>query len=80
MLLLREIVNGKLGAVLEGANFLFNTSQFWNDVVAIGGRKSAEWHGLRRMKGQPAQQTTYSVSAVPIVVKDMAIIDSTRKA
>lgn len=78
--LIREIVNGKLGAVVTGGGVLFNTSELWSNVTAIGGTSSAEWLGVRRTKGQPAQETAHSVSAVPIVVKDIAMIDIMRKA
>jgi TldD protein len=79
-LLLREIVNGKPGAILLGANFMFNTSQLWNDVIALGGPSSARNYGMLRKKGQPEQSIRHSVSAVPIAVKEVAIFDNTRKA
>ncbi len=79
-MVLREIVDGKRGALLNGANFLFNTSQLWSDVIALGGHSSAAPYAMRRIKGQPAQENRHSVSAVPMTVKDVAIFDNTRKA
>ncbi len=78
--LIREIVNGKLGAIITGGGFLFNTSELWKKVSGLGGEKSATWYGKSRTKGQPVQSVSHSVSAVPMRVKDIAIIDITRRA
>ena len=76
----REIVNGKVGAVIAGGAILFNTSELWNNVTGIGGASGVEWLGCRRRKGQPEQNTQHSVSAVPMAVKELAIVDEQRKA
>lgn len=76
---MREIVNGKLGAFIDGASFLFDSAQLWKTLEAIGGHKSADVIPSSSLKGEPAQRVSYSVSAVPGVFKDMAIIDARRK-
>lgn len=76
----REVTNGKLGAIIDGAGYLFDSAQLWKTLQVLGGAASAESSPAGGVKGQPAQASSYTVSAVPSVFKDMAIIDVRRKA
>ncbi len=77
---LREIVNGKLGDALLGGGILFSSHELWNNVTAIGGLQStAVVEGTSR-KGQPQQECAYSISAVPMVVKNVSVVDVKRRA
>ena len=76
-----EIVNGKLkGWVRESGGILFSTNELWKNVTNIGGSGSVEWSGHKRVKGQPEQTLYHSVAAVPMTVKNVAVIDVTRRA
>jgi TldD protein len=81
-----EVKGGKRVARLMGGHsgigVLFRSPEFWKNVLALGGPESAEFVGLigRSQKGEPAQSTDYSVSVVPAVVKQLAVIDPTKKA
>lgn len=71
---MREIVQGKLGASLVGAKISFNTTEFWNSVIALGGPSSVERAAAQNTKGQPAQVLWHTVEAVPMAVKNVAVI------
>jgi hypothetical protein len=75
---LREIVNGKLGAVVDGAACMFSSTQLWKSLSAIGGPSSRTVVPCLMGKGQPGQFTWYSVSAVPGMLNSMTIVDSQR--
>jgi TldD protein len=76
----REIVNGKLGAVVDGVNFLFDAMKLWTTLSALGGPGSQEVVPAGERKGQPAQATSHSVAAVPGSLKDIIIVDARRKS
>ncbi len=75
----REIVNGKLGDRIIGSAVMLESSSWWKNLIAIGGKKSMESVAMRSIKGEPTQSVDYTVSAVPVVVKDVAVIDSIRR-
>lgn len=77
---MREIVNGKLGSFIDGGTFLFNTMELWKNVVALGGPASADMFPSARAKGDPTNDWEHSVRAVPVRVRDVTIIERTRKA
>ncbi len=77
---LREIVNGKLGDTLLGGGILFNSHELWNNVTAIGGPRSATVVEGNSRKGQPEQTCAYSISAVPMAVKNVSVVDVLRRA
>lgn len=78
--LIREIVNGKLGAIIVGAGYLFDSTQLWKNLHTIGGASSVEAIPCSERKGEPAQSLSHTTSAVPGVLKDMPIVDMRRKA
>lgn len=76
----REIVNGKLGQPWAISSFLFNSTELWKNVTEIGGTSSASTTPSGEYKGQPSQQSKYSISAVPMAVKNVSMVDSSRRA
>ncbi len=75
-----EVKNGKRVACIAGAGFLLRAPEFWNSLLAVGGPESVIRYGTGSGKGEPPQGVSYSVSVVPVVVKDLTIIDRMRKA
>ncbi len=75
-----EIKNGKRVAEIQGAGFLFRTPELWTALAAVGGSASLRRFGIEATKGQPEQTSTRSVTAPPIAIKELSIIDPTRKA
>ncbi len=83
-----EIKNGKRAARFSPrtTGMLFRTTEFWKNILGIGGASSAErigrgfiLNGDRIKKGMPEQYGRHSVTAVPVAVKDIAIIDRERR-
>jgi len=77
---MREIVHGKLGRYIRGGALAFRAPELWKNIVALGGPATQQIFGRFRGKGQPYQQTTHSISAVPAKIPQLGIIDATRKA
>ncbi len=84
-----EIKDGKRVARLASQpGVLFQTQELWKNLLAIGGRKSAYAYAtgfftLRSdllTKGQPEQNGCHSVTAFPIAVKDVSIVDQERRS
>ncbi len=75
-----EITKGKRTAIVAGVGMLFRSPEFWKSIKAIGGEASAERFPAAEEKGEPAQSTRRSITAVPALVKGLAIIDPRRKA
>ncbi len=63
---MREIRHGKLGPILVGAQLMFSSLEIWKALLEVGNQSSTEQFG--------------SMRAQPIRLKDMAIIDGTKKA
>lgn len=78
--MLREIVDGKLGAVLTGLSFLFTTTEFWKGVKALGGPQSRLSGAVSRSKMEPSQTTDFTVRAVPAKIANVNFIDPRRRA
>jgi TldD protein len=77
---IREIVNGRLGVVVTGLDFIFNTTQLLKNIQVIGGASSAEQMPAFDRKGQPVQQMSHSVRTVPAKITNVDFIDPRRKA
>ena len=75
-----EVKGGRPVARLVNAGMLFRATDFWRSVRAIGGAESAARIGIAAQKGEPPQERTHSVSAVPALVDGLTIIDPQRKA
>jgi TldD protein len=76
----REIVDGKLGAVITRAAFSFDTVELWKNVIEVGGKNGRKRVAMESTKGEPEQVTRHSVSAVPMAVTRVAVVDPQRKA
>ena len=74
-----EIKGGKLGRVVSGGAYLMRAPEFWKGVAALGGAGSAMRRGFDEAKGQPVQTTTHTVTAVPALVRGLAVIDVSRR-
>ncbi len=75
-----EVKDGKRVAELSDAAFLFRTAELWSALTAIGGRTSPRRFGMSSRKGQPFQWAYGSVTAPPIAIKELSVIDKKRKA
>jgi len=73
-----EIVNGTLGDAIVGAEYLYRSPDFWKNLVAVGGAESVRRIGIERTR--EGGTAAYTVAAVPIKVRDVAIADAMRKA
>jgi esterase/lipase superfamily enzyme len=74
------IKKGKKVARISGAGFLFRSPDLWTGLLALGGNSSAARFGASAEKGEPAQTTYHSVTAVPAAVRQLTLIDILRKA
>lgn len=70
-----RIRKGKLAEVISGGGFWFRAPELWQDLVAIGGEKSACWRGITNGKGQPRQETVHSVRGVAGHFKNVRVVD-----
>jgi TldD protein len=70
-----RIRKGKFAEVLSNGGFWFRSPDFWKDLVAVGGEKSAVSRGFTTEKGQPQQNTVHSVRAVAAHFKNVRVID-----
>ena len=92
---MHKITNGRVGPLLQGGAVLFDTLDLFKHVVAVGGASTTAvvshtpydpsfedlWAMLSgRWKGQPPQDTSYSVQAVAATITNQPIIDPSRKA
>ncbi len=75
-----KIKNGKRVSKLTGAGSIFRTSELWGNVIGLGGAASARRFGVTEQKGEPPQEGRHSVTAPPMLVKELTIIDLTKKA
>ncbi|HWZ59865.1 MAG TPA: TldD/PmbA family protein [Gemmatimonadaceae bacterium] len=75
-----EIKRGKRVAQLVGAGFLFRSSDLWKSLIAVGGDAHLRRYGIAAAKGEPPQTCYHSVTAPPVVVKGLTVIDPMRKA
>jgi TldD protein len=75
-----QIKGGKRVAILKNACILFNTSDLWKNITALGGPQSVQYVASSEMKGDPGQVTRHTLSAPPGVFKELPMIDGTRKA
>ncbi len=75
-----DIKKGKKAAILANVGILFRAPEFWKSVQALGDTASAQTVGVQARKGQPQQRSYHSISAVPMIIKDLNVIDFMRKA
>jgi TldD protein len=92
---LHKITHGRVGSRLQGGAVQFDTLDLFKHVVAVGGAATAavvshtpyDMSLLQMMalltghgKGQPPQDTSYSVQGVAATITNQPLIDPTRKA
>ncbi|HEY9480029.1 MAG TPA: metallopeptidase TldD-related protein, partial [Gemmatimonadaceae bacterium] len=75
-----EVKGGKRVARLNGAGFLFRSTDLWKALKALGGAESLRRFGHKASKGEPAQSTYHSVTAPPATFEQLTMIDVMRKA
>lgn len=75
-----QVKQGKRVAMLKNAAILFNTTDLWKKLTALGGAASVEHVSGSETKGEPSQRTFHTVSAVPAAFKDIAVVDMLKKA
>lgn len=60
---------------------MFRSPELWKNILALGGPRSLVTNLIgQSRKGEPSDMTKYSLAAVPMVVKQLAVIDPSRKA
>lgn len=69
-----EIVNGKLGATLEGGYLMFDASTVWKGLYALGGASSQVIGMGGSGKGQPPQSAPSSIAVVPGSLHGMILV------
>jgi len=75
---MREINNGVLGDFIINGGIQFRTPDLWKNVVALGGPESVRHIGnVLPHTTSPLWRNT--ISAVPVLLKDVPIIDYTRR-
>lgn len=75
-----KIENGKRVARVINSGVLFRTQNLWKNVTAFGHQSEVMRFGCELSKGEPSQTSYHSVYSPNMIIKDMDIIDSTRKA
>jgi len=76
-----EIHKGKITGTFKDVVFLYRAPEFWRNVVAIGGARSAQRFGFNRWrKNEENDRTMQTIAAVPAKVKNVAVVDQMRKA
>ena len=75
-----EVRGGKRVARLDGAGFLFRSTDLWKGLKVLGDAASLRRFGYSAGKGEPEQRTYHSVTAPPAVFQELTLIDVMRKA
>ncbi len=78
--LMYEVKKGKKVGRVRGLAYLYRTPEPWKELIAIGGEKSRRWAAQQSSRGEPTQTISCSVSAVPILTKEMTFVDPTRRS
>jgi TldD protein len=75
-----EVRKGKRTRCVSYAEALFRAPELWKNLVALGGEGSGIWTAASIWKGQPAQEVSFGVGAVPARFRGVAVTDIMRKA
>ncbi len=75
-----EISKGKRVSRLISTGVLVRAPEVWKNLIKLGGTESAERIGLTLTKGEPAQTGYHSVTAVPALVKETTIVNTSMRA
>jgi TldD protein len=75
-----EVRNGKIVARIQGPyGFLFRVPELWKNLSAIGGAGSSRWIPGQSGKGMPSQYAQHSVHAVPVLARQLTMVDVSRR-
>jgi len=75
----REIRDGRLREAVSNVGVLFSSLELWKHIVAIGGPGTESTSVAEYAKGQPTQYGDCNITAVPLKVTNLAIIDISRR-
>lgn len=75
-----EVRKGKRTRFISHSEVLFRAPDLWKSLQAIGGRGTQHWSGTTVYKGQPTQECSFGVGAVPARFKKVPVTDNMRKA
>ncbi|HUF26574.1 MAG TPA: TldD/PmbA family protein [Gemmatimonadaceae bacterium] len=76
-----EIRGGRIVGMLKDVAYQISTPEFWNAMDMIGGRRSYELGGaFGDAKGQPSQSNAVSHGCVPTRHRQIAVINTGRRA
>ncbi len=75
-----KIHNGRRVGRVINAGSIFRTANLWKNVTHIGRAEDVMGFGFAITKGEPTQTCYHSVFSPHMVIKDMDVIDVTRKA
>ncbi len=75
-----EVRNGKRTRFVHNAELLFRAPELWKSLQALGGPGTQRWTGATVSKGQPQQEWSFGVAAVPSRFPKVAVTDRMRKA
>ena len=70
---------GKRTTYIKNAECLFRAPELWKSLKAIGGKRSVMRTGATVSKGQPSQQLSFGISAVPALFTSVAVSDIARR-
>jgi TldD protein len=73
-LLAYRIKQGKRVGTVDHLALLFRSKELWKNLVAVGSPDTVRMRGTTTAKGQPVQQTSHSISAPAVLIKDMSVI------
>lgn len=76
----REIRDGKLRDFVMNFEMMFSTPEIWKNITMTGDSTTMRRSQGQLRKGEPVQTLEHSVDAPAISVKDVPLIDPTRKA
>ena len=76
-----EVRDGKIAGMLRDVAYQANTPEFWNSMDMIGGKRSY-WLGgtFTDGKGEPSQVSSVSHGCVPARFRNVAILNTERRA
>jgi len=75
----REIVDGKIGDVLEHGWIQFSSVDVWKSLRAVGGAAHTTAVPMSYDKGMPSQSLSTSISAPPVVLSNVMMVSERGK-
>jgi predicted Zn-dependent protease len=75
-----EVRKGKRTRYIRNSELLFRAPELWKGLQGIGGAQSQVWTGVHLYKGQPGQEYSIGVAAVPARFNRVPVTDRSRQA